>query len=402
MDIFDTITLDDEELSKPLDLETDDQGDVDSIKSTLSSIQKKLSEKEAKREDFNKRLTSEIKSFIQAEVAKVQITQEVIEKTIETRIQEKPVHVEPRIIQAPPAPPQIIKEVRVEVQKEMPKDTRKLVELSTFNDLLVKISKLEYQLKETRRMAESPIVLGPGGPGVIGIPPPEGNPDNYVLTIYRGKAVWKINSGGTASTPFSVASFSDGFSSPLLIGSGVWKAIGALSFSATYTNGPATSGVISSSGLSDLILTNSFQGPTLNAQAINYPSVGGTIVFSLAASGDNGSGSSSITHLFANNRYWGPLAKASGFIASDVTGLANNDIADSRSKSFAVTAGAGEYIIFSYPTRLGAATFTAGGFEGGFNSPETVSITNANGVTENYYVYSSVNSNLGTVNIVVS
>lgn len=200
MDIFDTITLDDE---KPLDLAEDDTGEVDSIKSTLSEIQKKLSEKEAKREEFNKRLTSEIKAFIQAEVAKVQITQEVVEKTIETRIQEKPIHIQPRIIQAPPAPPappQIIKEIRVEIPVEK-KDTTKYAELSSFQDLLVKISKLENQLKETRRMAEAPIVMG--GPGVIGIPPPEPKPVGYVLTINdKNKAEWKVSSGGglTAGT----------------------------------------------------------------------------------------------------------------------------------------------------------------------------------------------------------
>lgn len=201
-DIFDTLELEDE---KPLELVEDDKEEVDSIKSTLSKIQDELAKKEAKRQDFNKRLTSEIKSFIQEEVSKVQIKQEVVEKIIETRVEPKPIHIEPRIIQAPPAPPQIIKEVRVEVQKEAPKDTRKLVELSAFNDLLVKIAKLEHQLKETRRMAESPIVVG--GPGVIGIPPPEGNPEGYVLTVSETKAKWKVATGTGGITPgtFSIS-----------------------------------------------------------------------------------------------------------------------------------------------------------------------------------------------------
>jgi len=394
-DIFDVLSPDDEE---SIDLDANEKESIDDLKSTLSNIQKQITEKEKKREETNKKLTAEIKNFIQSEVAKVQITQEVVEKTIETRVEQKPIHIEPRIIQAPPPPPQIIKEVRVEIQKEIPKDTRKLVEMSMFSDLLIKIGKLENQLKETRRMAESPIVLG--GSGVIGIPPPEPYPDDYVLTIYRGKAVWKLNAGGTASTPFSIASFSDSQAASILISTGVWKAVGALSFVASYTNGPATSGIVSSSGYSDLALTNNYQGPTTNAEAINYPAVGGTIVFSLAASGDNGSGSSSISHLFANNRYWGVSTKVSGFLAADITGLANSEVSNSKAKSFTVVAGSGEYIVFAYPKRLGTAVFTAGGFEGGFNPPETVSITNSLGYTEDYYVYSSVNSNLGSVNVV--
>lgn len=291
--------------------------------------------------------------------------------------------------------------IEKQIPKEEKKETRQFAEEKTVDLLKKEIILLKDMILETRQ-ATALAMTAMGGSGVIGIPPPEGNPDGYILTIINRKASWKLNAGGTASTPFSIASFGDGVSSPILIGTGVWKAIGTLNFSASYTNGPATSGVVSSSGYNNLNLTNSFQGPTPNAQDINYPSVGGAILFSLSAAGDNGSGSSSISHLFANNRYWGVSAKSSGFNSGDVTGLATLDISDSRSNSFSISPGSSQYIIYSYPTRLGLATFSSNGFQGGFNDPETISITNANGFTENYYVYSSVNSNLGTTSVVVS
>jgi hypothetical protein len=63
---------------------------------------------------------------------------------------------------------------------------------------------------------------------------------------------------------------------------------------------------------------------------------------------------------------------------------------------FTVTAGAGQYIWFCYPKRLGTVTFWVGGFEGGFQPVETVSLTNMNGWTEDYYCWRSTNANLGS------
>ena len=58
-------------------------------------------------------------------------------------------------------------------------------------------------------------------------------------------------------------------------------------------------------------------------------------------------------------------------------------------------------MVFAFPKRLSTGgdpdypLFKVGGFCGGFNCPETVSVTNSNGWTEDYYVWSSENSNLG-------
>lgn len=114
-----------------------------------------------------------------------------IERMVEERIN--------AAIAAMPKPeatkPQIIKEVRVEVPK---KDTRDLVEKSQLDAALKKISELEKKLAETDEVARTPAFV-PGGSGVIGIPPPEGN-EGKTLKVSNSKAAWvTVTGGGGAS-----------------------------------------------------------------------------------------------------------------------------------------------------------------------------------------------------------
>lgn len=207
-----------------------------------------------------------------------------------------------------------------------------------------------------------------------------------------------------ASFEFSIASFSDGESSPQEIGDGVWKAIGEISFTATYNNGPAAATpYVSKSGWSNLNMTGEgYVGPTTNAEAVNYPSVGASITFQLNATDGEDADTETQSVAFYNRRYWGVSETASGFDEADIEGLADDELSNSKAKTFTVNAGAGEYIIFAYPSRLGTATFTVGGFEGGFEEPETVSVENASGYTEDYYVYRSTNSGLGSTTVTTS
>jgi len=94
--------------------------------------------------------------------------------------------------------------------------------------------------------------------------------------------------------------------------------------------------------------------------------------------------------------YYGKTTKTDTFLETDIEGLANSPITNDNTQVWSsVTTGAGEYMLFAFPKRLGIPTFWVGGFEGGFESPETVSVTNINGWTEDYYAWRSTNSNLG-------
>ncbi len=101
-----------------------------------------------------------------------------------------------------------------------------------------------------------------------------------------------------------------------------------------------------------------------------------------------------------NTIYWGWHTDTSAD-EDTIEGLTGGSSANSNdnTRTFTVTAGASEYIWYCYPLRLGTVTFFVGGFEGGFESPETVSVTNVNGWSEDYYAYRSTNANLGETEV---
>lgn len=213
-----------------------------------------------------------------------------------------------------------------------------------------------------------------------------------------------------ASFVFTIAAFSDAQSSPQEIGAaGVWKAIGALSFTATYNNGPPdATPYVSMAGAGnawadDLDMTTSpaFEGPTTNAEAVNYPAAIGSITFTLHAASGAESDTEVQSVAFYNRRHWGVSAETTFDDSADIAALADDELSNSKGKTFTVTAGAGEYIWYCYPARLGTSTFWVGGFEGGFGAPNTVSRTNASGFIEDYYCYRSTNANLGETTVTV-
>lgn len=230
------------------------------------------------------------------------------------------------------------------------------------------------------------------------------SPSTNQTIIYNGSQ-W-VNAAQGTSFSFSVASFtqSGGGSTTQELGTGTWLSSGAITFSASYNNGPATGGYVSHSGWSNLTMGGTgFVGPTASVASVSYPaSPGDTQAFTLNATNGTSSPTSTITFTFINYVFWGVSTVASGYTESDIEGLASSTLLNTRSQSRTISASTGEYLIFSWPTRLGLGTFTVNGFSGGFQSPETVSVTNSLGYTENYYVFRSTNSNLGSVPVVVT
>jgi hypothetical protein len=102
-----------------------------------------------------------------------------------------------------------------------------------------------------------------------------------------------------------------------------------------------------------------------------------------------------------NPIFYGVTTKTSGFLESDIEGLASSTISNTKGRTVSITAGSGQYLAYALPARLGSVTFFVGGFEGGFEAAETVSITNVNGYTEDYRIYRSTQPNLGTTSLVV-
>ena len=107
------------------------------------------------------------------------------------------------------------------------------------------------------------------------------------------------------------------------------------------------------------------------------------------------SASKSVDISFVNRIYYG--AATDILTVTSLTSVLSND----PERTINVNAGAGQYIIYAIPTRLGNVAFFVNGFEGGFEAPQTQTLTNSSGYQETYKVYRSTNANLGETTIEV-
>ena len=78
----------------------------------------------------------------------------------------------------------------------------------------------------------------------------------------------------------------------------------------------------------------------------------------------------------------------------------DNVIITTRRGRVSVTAGPDEYIYVAVPVSGGLVTIRYNGYEGGFKAPRTESITDdLTNAPVDYYLYESVNDNLGNVTL---
>ena len=123
--------------------------------------------------------------------------------------------------------------------------------------------------------------------------------------------------------------------------------------------------------------------------------------YTLKAKDERGAEPSKTTTLtFCNGIYYGVGSTAGSFTSAFVTGLTKK-LQTAKAYDFTVSPS-DQYIYYALPVRLGTVSFKVGGFEGGFEAPETVSVTNASGYTENYYVYRSTNKITGSTAVDVT
>jgi hypothetical protein len=197
-----------------------------------------------------------------------------------------------------------------------------------------------------------------------------------------------------------------------LIGSGTSLELNGKTASASYTQtvNSATISILNSNGTEDQTsgsfpqtLTTPFTTYNFDSgDSIWYPLSPGTQkILRLTAVGASNTATSNITLTFVNNVYYAgnTSASASENIGNIVT---NAVLSNTRARTFTINAGTNEYIYYSYPSRLGTATFTVGGFEGGFSLISTETHINSLGFSESYYVYRSDNKSLGSTTVVVS
>lgn len=118
------------------------------------------------------------KSF--SELPKQELTKTDVISMVKSEIEKIPVIPSEKVVEKI-----IEKQIIKEVEKEDDTDYAEASDLEAVNK---KLAKLESQLKETTRMAESPIVV-PGGSGVIGLPSPV-NAEDKTIIFQNGVIQW--------------------------------------------------------------------------------------------------------------------------------------------------------------------------------------------------------------------
>ncbi len=102
---------------------------------------------------------------------------------------------------------------------------------------------------------------------------------------------------------------------------------------------------------------------------------------------------------FRNKYYYGCATEPSLVNSVFIKALSSGGWANAKTVSFTPNCTSGKYVWYAYPKRLGQVVMWMGGFQGGFEDPQTVSVTNDSGYTEEYYVYRSTNAGIGNLSI---
>jgi hypothetical protein len=126
-----------------------------------------------------------------------------------------------------------------------------------------------------------------------------------------------------------------------------------------------------------------------------------TSTFTLTIDDGDNTNNASVNIQFLNRVIRGVAAQP-GMVDSSFLSSLPFQLSSTRSFILTATAGSGEYYWAAYPTSMGLAAIYINGFLGGFQNPATVSYTNGQGFVEDYYVYQSTNSGLGTNTITVA
>lgn len=139
--------------------------------------------------------------------------------------------------------------------------------------------------------------------------------------------------------------------------------------------------------------SQNINGAPVTGNSNQYTGVSSSQTYTLNVSDGQTSASKSVSVSFANRIYYGAAADLA--TVTSLSSVLSND----PERTITVNAGAGEYIIYAIPARLGDVTFFVSGFEGGFEDPEEQTLTNGSGYQETYKVYRSTNANLGSTTV---
>jgi len=165
--------------------------------------------------------------------------------------------------------------------------------------------------------------------------------------------------GDTDEFTFSIDSFSDGISDTnQLIGSGTWRGVGAITFTATYSNAPGgMTAEVAMSGANNAWSGNlsmtPVEGPETNTEIVEYPSsAGGTVTFTLSQSADGTTDTESVS--FNNTMRYGNSTLTQGN-QTEASLEALTEVSgpnESRNQTINNISTTANYLVFAYADRL--------------------------------------------------
>lgn len=121
--------------------------------------------------------------------------------------------------------------------------------------------------------------------------------------------------------------------------------------------------------------------------------------FALKVTDERGATATKTTAVtFYNGIFYGSTSVA---VSNEMIKSLTKTLSDTKGRTFTTNCGAGQYIYYCLPKRLGDCAFKVGGFDGGFNKMSDFEFTNESGFKEVYAIYKSTNSNLGNTTVQV-
>lgn len=210
-----------------------------------------------------------------------------------------------------------------------------------------------------------------------------------------GGVFWTTLTGGGA---FEISTFVHTGSSLIELGDTLTDP----SFTASY-NGTVALAEIEDDQATGLVDVTGTPTAFTYTASYTFTTFGDSVVWTLTAEDALASSDSDTeTSTWVQKVFWG-VGAAGGTTEAFIEALANNQLRTNRNKTFTVTASGSEKIYYAYRSAFGDATFTVGGFSGGFfKVSDTISVTNTFGETENYTLYETDNLGLGTTEVVVT
>jgi hypothetical protein len=190
----------------------------------------------------------------------------------------------------------------------------------------------------------------------------------------------------------------------VLVGATVFNPL----FTASYSSNPTTAVLTDNQGTPSLNVLTAPAPSTMNqffyttgsgpAQYV-FNSYGASVIWTLTSTSGGSTALATYSLSWTQPIYFGTAIDTGTYTSGFITGLSGTFLGLSRQTSFVVNATGGQSVWYAYRSAYGAGTFVVGGWIGGFSLVATVSLTNVNGFTENYYLYRSDFPNLGNITV---